>query len=66
MKIKIENLKEVTKLARIFILNVKILERRLEKETCSNHITLSIGCKESAAVRRSFMDLSRILSKLRN
>jgi len=65
-KMKIENLRESVKLARIFILNVKIFERRLEKETAYKDVLLLTGCKESAAVRRSSMDLTRSLAKLRN
>jgi len=58
---KIENLNESIKLARIFILKTNEFQRRYSVEGWT-----LFGCKESATVKRASMDLTRILAKLRN
>jgi len=63
---KINNLTESVKLARIFILNVNELRRRRSIDNPINNLWVLSGCKESGAVRRASMDLTRSLSKLRN
>ena len=49
-------------LAGSFMIAVKELSKRRETEPSAGRIT---GCKESAAVRRASMDLTRALAELR-
>jgi len=51
--------------ARRFVEKVKVLEARMEDDHSESEQLLWIGSKESGAVRRSSMDLTRALSDLR-
>ncbi|GAG22764.1 unnamed protein product [marine sediment metagenome] len=64
---KTSNLTESVKLARMFILKVRNLEKRVrDNEPESLNDFWMSHCKENSAVKRSSMDLTRSLSKLRN
>jgi hypothetical protein len=59
------NIEAAKKEAYRFILAVSELEERIRVETSSSDFMLMLGCKESAAVRRASMDLTRVLAKMR-
>jgi hypothetical protein len=57
---KIETMTEAVKLAALFVRKCKTVQDRLKNDTMTMY-----GCKETGAVRRASMDLTRILADLR-
>lgn len=51
--------------ARRFLLRLSELEERLATDDYARKYVSIIGCKETAAVKRASLDLSRSLAKLR-
>ena len=64
---KIDNILEAEKEAERFLKRLKDLKKVSFGNTIFNkNNTHSSGCKETGALKRSSLDLSRILSKMRN
>ena len=63
---KLQNIKEAKKEAIRFLDRMDSLEKRIKEESENNWFRLEDGCKETGALKRSSLDLTRSLSKMRN
>ena len=66
---KLQNIKEAKKEAIRFLDRLESLEKRIKEESKNNWFRLEDGCKqekETGALKRSSLDLTMSLSKMRN